>query len=141
MGHGGVEFARFEGTVADAIEDRAKAEPLEEGSHAVRVLFMLGDDAGADQPPRLMGADADDLTRIFAMEMVKRVETRDAGNAGDEQRQTMAEHPVMIATAFAPTCQERGSRKRPRISTHALTMLRQAAIFLVRKSAPNPPAT
>src|SRR5260221_17330 len=43
-----------------------------------------------------MRTDADDLAGVFALEIVKGVESRDTGDAGDEQWQAIAQHPNMI---------------------------------------------
>ncbi len=100
VGHRGIELARFEGAIADAVEDRAEAEAIEQGAHTGGVFFLLRDDVGAGELPRLMGADADDLAGVFALEVVKRVKARDAGDAGDEQRQAVTQHSDMIAGRF-----------------------------------------
>src|SRR5207249_5746017 len=61
MGHGGVEFARLERTIADTIEDGAKADAIEKGTHAGGVFGVLRDEARRDETPGLMRTDADDL--------------------------------------------------------------------------------
>ncbi len=99
VSHRGIELARFERAIADAVEHSAKAEPLEQRPHAVRVLGILRDEAGADEPPGLPRPDADDLAGIFALEVVKGVISGHAGDAGDEHRQAIAQHHDMISVS------------------------------------------
>src|ERR1017187_405205 len=61
VSHRGIELARFESAIAVAVEHAAKAEPIEQAAHADGVLGVERDDAGADELPRLVRPDADDL--------------------------------------------------------------------------------
>ena len=61
---------------------------LEQGEHAVAVFGVERFDAEANQLPRLRRADADHLAGITLLEVRQRIEAGDAGNAGDQQRQT-----------------------------------------------------
>lgn len=86
VGHGRVQFARFQSAVADAVEDGTEAMLAKELADAVAVFGVLGNDAAAGEPPGLPRPDADDLTGIARAEIVKGIETRHARDAGDEQR-------------------------------------------------------
>src|SRR5205814_1824854 len=92
VGHCGVEFARLQSAIADAVEDGAEADAIEERPHADSVLGILRANAGRDEFPSLVRPYADDLAGILAMEVMEGVVTRDAGDAGDEQWQAMAQH-------------------------------------------------
>ena len=64
VSHRRIELARFQGAVADGIEDAAKPEAIEEAGHAGRILGVLGNDVWADEAHGLMRANADDLPGI-----------------------------------------------------------------------------
>ena len=51
------------------------------------VVAVASDDPFAPQRPVVLAANADDLTVVFAAEIMKSVIARDAGDAGNEQRQ------------------------------------------------------
>lgn len=95
--HRGIKFAGLEGTVADGVEYRAKTEAIEELPHANRILGVLFNDTGAIELPRLPRPDADNLAGVFVKKMMKRIEARDAGDAGHEQWQAVTQHAIMIA--------------------------------------------
>src|SRR5437667_10070634 len=88
--HRRVELARFESTIAGAIKDRSEAVSAKEFVHAAAVLGIQRKDAFADEPPRLVWPNADDLTRVALLEVVQSVVAGDAGDARNQQGQAQS---------------------------------------------------
>ena len=86
LSHGRVEFARLQGAVADAIEDRAKAVVSEEVAHAGGVLGVERNDAVTLQAMRLPRTGADDLAGVAPLKVMQGVVAGNAGGAGEKQR-------------------------------------------------------
>ena len=94
--HCRVELARFQGTVADRVENAAKAMTIEEGFQSVGVLRILHDDAGPHESKRLPRPSAEHLSGVALAQGAKRVVSSHAGDASDQERKTLRKHRVMI---------------------------------------------
>ena len=134
-GHGRVQLARLQGTVADGVEDAAEAIGAEQVAQAGGVLGVERDDAGAGEPPGRRGPRADDLAGIALLEVVQGVVAGNAGDAGDEQRQAGGEAIpeatsgmiTMIATADRP-----GDHEEETMMEQQQTLARQVSEALER---------
>src|SRR5262249_44538454 len=83
--HGRIELARFQSTVARAIENRLEPVGSEQVADAVRIFRIERHNSIPYELPGLTGPDADDLAGITLLKIVQRVEAGNAGDASDEQ--------------------------------------------------------
>ena len=97
--HFWVELARFQGTVADAVQHRAKTERAKEIAQRPAVLGVHGHDPRTVELPGLPRPGAEHLTGITSLEVGQGVVPGDAGDACNQQwkrkgnfRQMVGEH-------------------------------------------------
>ena len=82
--HRGIQFARFQGATAIAIEDGAKLPLLEELLEACFVFEITANEARPVQRPIVGSSQPNDLPREKGVEIVEGVVARDSCNSGHE---------------------------------------------------------
>lgn len=95
--HCWIEFTRFQGAVADGVENRAEAICSAKVVQAVHVVGVQSDDTVTVETKGLVRSDPDDLPGESAPEVKERIITSDSRDPGDQKRQadpTFISHKV-----------------------------------------------